>query len=223
MRPGIILVVSLAVLAILAAWVWRGWAQDRAVREVLRQEGQQLRAQLEERERTITELQTKLRQLKGLPGISSLAGDDERPSGSLGVEAELSQRLADLTVLQSNMLALVERLTARASVMDSADAIPKGGQAVVGVLENYLAQYQQQAEEAKQKAAGYVLTLNVPADIVGMEARTALNTANLKVYWPYFEAKQDREFAEVRIDRLWRQVERARINASIEAAAGGAK
>jgi hypothetical protein len=223
MRPGIILAVCLVALATVTALFWRTWAQDKAAKEALRQEGQQLRAQVEERDQKIKDLQGKLRQFKGLPGFSPLAGDDERLSGSGGVEVELSHRLADLTVLQSNMLALVERLTARVSAMDSTDALPKGGQAVVGVLENYLAQYQQQAEEAKQKAASFLLTLNVPAEIAGMEAKSALENANLKVYWPYFEARTDRENAEVRIDRLRRQVERARINASIEAATTGGK
>lgn len=223
MRPGIILAICLAALAVVAIWVGRGWTRDRVAQETLRQEGLQLRAQLEERERVIAVLEAKLRQLKGLPGIASPAGEDEHPAGALAVEMELSRRLADLTVLQSNLLALVERMTTRVNTMDPTDALPKGGQAVVSVLENYLVQYQQQAEEAKQKAASFLLTLNVPAEIAGMETRTALNTASLRVYWPYFEATQERETAEVRIDRLRRQVERARINASIEAATSGAK
>ena len=186
MRPGIILGVCLAVLAVVAVLMWRGWAQDRAAREALEQQGQQLRAQLEERDRTITELKGKLRQLRSLPGISSAAGDDERLSGPMGVELELSRRLAALTVLQSNLLALVERVTARVTAMDSAEAIPKGGQAVVGVLEYYLAQYQQQAEEARQKAASLLMTLNVPAEIAATEVKTALDTASFSLYWPYF-------------------------------------
>jgi cell division protein ZapA (FtsZ GTPase activity inhibitor) len=223
LRPGIVLLVCLVALATITTFFWRTWAQDKAVKEALRQESQQLRAQLEERDQQIKALQGKVRQLRGVPGITPLTGEDERMSGSGGIEIELSHRLADLTVLQSNMLALVERLTARVSALDSTDALPKGGQAVVSVLENYLAQYQQQAEEAKQKAASFLLTLNVPAEIAGMEAKTALENANLKLYWPYFEARTDRENAEVRIDRLRRQVERARINASIEAATSGGK
>ena len=56
-----------------------------------------------------------------------------------------------------------------------------------------------------------------------MEAKAALDSANLSAYWPHFEAKRDRETALARIDRLRRELERAKVSASIEAATSGAK
>ena len=54
---------------------------------------------------------------------------------------------------------------------------------------------EQKVEAAKQKVKRLLSALNVPEEASQMDSAAALDTASLKQYWPYFEAKKELEEA----------------------------
>jgi hypothetical protein len=55
---------------------------------------------------------------------------------------------------------------------------------------------EQKLDEAKQKVADLLLTLNVPEELTNTDAATGLRSESLRQYWPYFQARNEFEDME---------------------------
>jgi hypothetical protein len=204
----------------IGVWLFSGRSRDKAAMEDLRRESADLRAQLEARDRAIADLQTIV---AGLPQRSAVS---PRPSGErpqspfLNAELELARRMADVTSAQSNLLVLVEKLIARAGGSHPPDVAARLNQKALVVFETVANEEQQRLDSAKQRAAELLVGLNVPAEISTMEAGKALDTAGLRAYWPYFEAKRERDALQALVERLRIRLMQERMEAAVEAAKG---
>ncbi|MBL9168566.1 MAG: hypothetical protein JNN07_12555 [Verrucomicrobiales bacterium] len=177
-----------------------------------------LRAQLDARDEVIQDLKTSVRQLQGVVGTKS-PGTGRTPSSPVAVsELDWVERLHDLELRQSNMVAMVERL---------ADKIPDGealdqmaGQLEALLLREELAEGDQsaQAEGARQRVAELLLSLSVPADVAELEPSKALENSALQAYWPYFEARQQSEVIDGLVIRM-----RAATSAGPDRGGGGGR
>src|SRR2546426_199956 len=80
-----------------------------------------------------------------------------------GMESELIRQITELATLQSNTLALVEKLLVRAEPPEQLTAQQR--QAALITLEVTTQEAEQKLEAAKRSAAELLISLNVPADI----------------------------------------------------------
>ncbi len=172
------------VLVGIAAFFWNRQTATTTTLAALQGQCEILRSQIATRDQTIENLAT-----------SPTEHTTQIYTGA-GAEIELARRIADLTVLQSNTLALVERLMARTPEPQMVPPSPQQRQAGIAALETSAQEFQHNFEATKQRAAELLTSLNIPADVSTMEPSKALDTASLKPYWPFFEAKKDRERAE---------------------------
>jgi len=122
-----------------------------------------------------------------------------------------------LTVLQSNTLALVERLMARAAAAQPPPESPRQQEAAIAALEFSAAEHQQKLDAVKQRAAELLAALNIPAEVSTMDPSKALDTASLRAYWPFFEAKRERDSMQFLMDRLRLRLAQEQLDARVEA------
>ena len=215
--PAVAVLVALGSVTVLV--LNRQAATSLAVTE-LRNQCEELRSQIEGRDQTITELRTSVERSQQSPLGAPTADRGSFPPPGSGAEVELARRIADLTVLQSNTLALVERLTARAADADSPAEKAQRRQAGVAYLEKYLAEHQNKLEASKRRAAELLFGMSIPADISALEPSKALETAALKDYWPYFEARRERDSLQFIMERLQIRLVQEQVDAAGDAQRG---
>ena len=88
----------------------------------------------------------------------------------------------------------------------------------VAAMEALAQEQQQQLQAAKQRATELLASLTVPDAVSTMEACKALDTASLRQYWPFFEAKREREALQAVTERLQMRVISERVDAAAAAA-----
>jgi hypothetical protein len=93
----------------------------------------------------------------------------------------------------------------------------------LGDVEALAQEGRQQLESVRQRAKDLLTSLNVPPDVSTMDANKALHAAALRPYWPFFEAKRERELLQTVGDQLQRRLVQEQINAAVAAAKAGSQ
>jgi hypothetical protein len=191
--------------------------RDKAVIETVRQETVGLRAELEARDRSVSELQAKLEEsLQQLP--------TQQPTSSADSLAELARRFDQLTVQQNKTLALVESLAASKAVApEPPEQAQQRRQSAVALLDWQLKSEQDKLDAAKQKVEQLVTAWRVPDEVSTMDVTMGLDHASLKQYWPYFEAKRERDELQRYVSILKIRVMAEKIDLGLEATKGGSQ
>ena len=179
----ILIVLGLGVLL----WFWKE-TRARSLLQSVQKENASLREALSARDATIADLRARVERLEGtFPSRST-----ERPP--LNAEnRELGGRLAELTILQSKTLALVEKLLPQERQTGSPEEIQRQRYERIQWVESQLAEQQRKVESANQKVEEFLTSLNVPDDVAALEIDKALDLPSLKKYWPYFEARREKD------------------------------
>lgn len=211
------MIVVVAALACAAVFLWSRQAGTKAALTNLQHQSEELRSQLETCDQTIIELRSSIERLQRSAVSSPPTEPTTRANPATSSENDLARRLVELTLLQSNTLALVEKLMTRAAELQSPPESPKQSEAAITALELSLADYQQKLVETKQRAAELVVTMNIPAEVSTMEASKALDIASLKPYWPFFEAKRERDSMQLLMERLRMRLAQEQLDAAIQA------
>ncbi|PYI80168.1 MAG: hypothetical protein DME26_22100 [Verrucomicrobia bacterium] len=207
---------ALVAVGCVAAVILIGQSKSTLALDELRRDSAELRAQLQMRDRAMATLQADIRR------VQAAALDLQRRSGAppanipAGMESELIRQITELATLQSNTLALVEKLLVRAEPPEQLTAQQR--QAALITLEVTTQEAEQKLEAAKRSAAELLISLNVPADISTLDVSTALDTVGLRAYWPYFEAKRERDTLQITANRVRLRLVQEQIDAGIEAA-----
>jgi hypothetical protein len=144
--------------------------------------------------------------------VTSPVERPKQPIPSATAETELARRLVELTVLQSNTLALVERLMARADSQPPPES-PRQREAGLAALEQSVGEFQQKLDAAKQRAEELLVSLSIPAEISTMDGTKALDTVSLKPYWPFFWAKRERENLAYLMEKLQARMMQEQVEA----------
>jgi hypothetical protein len=111
MRRIIPTILAIGVIVCATAVFWKRQAVTTAALAAFRQQCAELRSQIETCDQTILDLRTSVARLQGAAVTGSPGRQVEKGHFSAGTEAEFARRLAELTIVQSNTLALVEKLT----------------------------------------------------------------------------------------------------------------
>jgi hypothetical protein len=197
--------VGCAVVVFALAASFMKMRSDSALLEASRRECAELRAQIDARDQTISDMREKLAnqsQLESLPRSAS-------PASAPDASWKLANRLEQLAVQQTNILALVQKLASKEETLQSGQGRLPGQERVVASLDAQATAQQQRLEAAKQKVEQLVLSLQVPDEVALMDAAAGRDVPGLKKYWPYFEAKRER-------DELQRFITIAKIKAESE-------
>ena len=91
------------------------------------------------------------------------------------------------------------------------------GVAQLAEVEALAQEGKQHLQAIKQKATELLTSLNVPDDISRMDANKALDTPDLRPYWPFFEAKREREILQTLEDRLRMRLIQEQVDAAAAA------
>lgn len=212
-----IVAIALAVFGAVAWLVFSERSGREAASNELRKEISELRSQLASSDVTLSALQAETQQLRR---GALAAGGSQATVGSLP-ETELNRRFAELTRLQSNTAILVQGLVTRTT--DASSPVPDAlrRQAAIVALEASVQEHGQRVEAAKQRATDLLLSLNIPAEVSTMDAAKALDTASLRAYWPYFEAKRERDTLQNLAERIQSRLLAERVDAAIAARSEG--
>lgn len=153
----------------------------------------ELRAQLEVRNGVISSLQADLQQMQSLVRVAPPSTRSNLSTSDNTAESGLAQRIAELGVQVSNTAMVVERLAARIPDTDFPAQRAERSKASLPALEVSVQDEQRKAELATQKAAELLTNLNVPPDAAMIPPDQALDNVDLRAYWPFFEAKKERD------------------------------
>jgi len=214
LRRLLILMVALGGLGAVAALILFERARTTTALRELRREAAELREQLEARDTTISSLQIEVQQLRR----GALVANGARTSSVSPVDMEWARRVTELTLQQSNTAVIIERLLARTADAPPPAVVAQRREAALTALEASVQEEQQKLEAAKQRAAELLISLNIPADVSTMDAAKALDTASLRAYWPYFEAKRERDSLQYLAERFRLRLMQEQLDARIEAA-----
>jgi hypothetical protein len=201
MRRSLPTIAAFAALICIAAFLWRRQAAITATLTNLQLQAAELRSQLEARDQTITDLRSSIERLQQSTLGTMPAKRIQQPDSAASTEIEFARRLAEMTVLQSNTLALVEKLMGQVTNLQPTES-PQQKQAGLVVLEQSVTEFQQKVDAARQRTADLLVTLNMPAEVSTMDPSKALATASLKPYWPFFESLREREHLTFLLEKL---------------------
>jgi hypothetical protein len=126
--------------------------------------------------------------LRADPSGQRLAGVS---SGS-SMHAGLSQQIAELLGMQSNMLAVLQTISERlpdGEVQGVTRSSPEQAQRVIAALRNNRDEEAVKLQECRNRVVEFMSSLNIPDGIALMDPHEALSTPSLQAYWPYFQAK----------------------------------
>jgi DNA repair exonuclease SbcCD ATPase subunit len=199
------------------AVLWSRQTATTAALITLQRQCEDLRSQLEARDQTLAELRSSIERWQHSAPATSITERAIPSAPGVSADFVLTGRLADLTLLQSNTLALVERLMARAAAAQPPPESPRQQEAAIAALEFSAAEHQQKLDAAKQRAAELLAALNIPAEVSTMDPSKALDTASLRAYWPFFEAKWERDSVQFLMDRLRLRLAQEQLDARVEA------
>lgn len=197
-NPGARLAIVLGFLAVaaLATVVTYERLRHRATVTRLGRERSELQSQVEARDLTITQLNSEVRNLRSLLGTPATSRPTARSASPAPAEAELRRQIADLQAAHSNTLALAGSLLTDKSRSEAEEEARKTNAEVLAELESASSEASQNAETARQRTEELLDSLNVPADVEALNTETALASPNLRSYWPYFEARRERDILE---------------------------
>lgn len=194
MRLAVVL--AFCAVASLAAVVRYERSQHRAAMERLSRERSELHTRLEARELDISRLKSEIRNLRSLVASPERPRTISRNPAAPQAEAELRRQLAELEASHSNTLALAGSLLAEKSNAEALEESRKASESILAELESATNEAAQNAVTAREKADELLTRLNVPADVDALDAEAALASPNLRAFWPYFEARKERDTLE---------------------------
>jgi len=190
------------VIVCVVGWTFAERARNRRALEEARHEAAMLRAELAALDRAIPDWQADVQPLRVADAAGARPKVTRETLTLSDLETELSELIAQLMAQQSNTADLVQQLVAKTSDHESPEQAERARQAAVQMLQASAHQNQQQLESVRQKAAALLVDLNIPIEIATMEASEALDKASLRAYWPFFEAKRERDTLQGVAERL---------------------
>src|SRR5258706_7441374 len=219
LRVGVI-TAGLVVFIGIVAFVLNQPSKDKAALEKFEQLTRELRADVEARDRTIDQLQNSLRQIHASNTSAPQTSPANKVALDLSGNSELVGRLEAITAAQKQTMALVHKVGAKVGAFDSPERTAQEAQAGIAALEEAQAEHQKKLAEATQRMTELVVSLKVPDEAAGLDTDKALNTPSLQAYWPYFEARRERENARVITERLNLRIIQEQIDAGIRTKKG---
>ncbi len=184
-------------------------------RDELLREISELRSELSEIESRIPALVAENQQLRNnshLPGNQPVTP----VSNSISlVGDELRHWIVESTTAQSNTVELIG--TILNFLQSNAPKHPSAGQlrANVTKLDALFQEDFQRLLILEEQTAALLLQLNIPEEISTMHSQTALDTAALRAYWPFFEVKQLRDRHRNVVDAIKMKLLLERMNADL--------
>lgn len=176
-KPAAVAVVFLGLSGVIL------WQQVRVKR--LEAESVGLRARLAQAVASAREQQEQAD--KPQPSVSQRPDEDQ--------SSELLRLRGEVTVLRNQLAEAAKagsapKVTAKRGQVDLPGESEARRKPDLAALDAHLTAQEQKLESAKQKVAGLLAALNIPQDILKMEAAMVLGREDLKQYWSYFEAKK---------------------------------
>jgi hypothetical protein len=178
-----------AVVALALACGLKKMHRDSTLLEAARQESAALRAQIDVRDQTISDLNAKTLNQSILEPTIPLPSS----AGSADALALLSHRLDQLAFQQANILTLVQRLASKDGPSELPEPKPLEWQKAIDSLDARAASRQDNLNAAKRKIDHLALNLQVPDEVAMTDPAEALDIPGLKKYWPYFQARRERD------------------------------
>jgi hypothetical protein len=185
-RPRLLIMVgAMFVVAASVALVWIS-ARSEVLADTLRAEAAEMRAQLEEQERTIAELKSLIQQRHRLRP----AADAPQIAEQAAIESPWARQAAELASLQSETAAILEKILDRLDPKPP-PFDPDAHMRRIDAIEEKALEQQIRLQAAEEKVVQLVVGLAIPEQITGMDPNQGLGNPHLHAYWPFFKAKRE--------------------------------
>jgi hypothetical protein len=175
--------------ALLCLLVWFGARQHyQSGVNALREENTKLRADLVASEARIAEVKDRVDRLESAYP-DSVSG---WPTAGFA-NVDVDRRFATLAASQSNLVESVEKLVRQMRQTEPLPLTRRQREEARTLLQSRLDEHKRKLGDAQKKIEELMMSLKVPDDIAAFEPDKALDVPGLKVYWPYFEARRQRD------------------------------
>lgn len=209
----------LLVVALLGGFIVYLRVAHRIALEEVRDEKAKVQAQLDEQHLIVSQLRAEvsnLRTIVGAPGRTQTRPRQPAPSDR---ESELRRQISALQASHSNAVAAAAQNIAAETLRSAAEEQSRSAAAAaLAELESSASDALEQAEAARQRAEELMVTLDVPADVAAMDPDAGLQSSNLRAYWPYFEARRERENLQRTADTLRLRLVQEAADSDVDAA-----
>jgi len=186
-QPRLGLWIALATLVCI--FVWFGARQHYLSGfRALREENTKLRANLEASEARIADLKQRTERLE-----SAYPEPSNRGPASGVANVDLNRRFEALAASQSNLVEVVEQLVRQTRQTETRTLSQRQREEASRMLQSRVDEHKRKVEEAQKKIEELMASLNVPDDVAALEPDKALDVPGLKTYWPYFDARRQRD------------------------------
>ena len=216
-KDRLLRIVASIAIGIIAVFVVTERSRNRVALEELGRVTAELRAQLEERNGVISSLQADLQQMQSQVRAAPQSNHMNMSPSDSFAESRLAQRIAELGVQVSNTAMVVERLAARIPGTDFPAQTAERSKALLPALEVSAQEEQRKAELATQRAAELLTNLNVPPEAAMIPPNQALDNVDLRAYWPFFEAKKERDVQQRIVEAIRLKLMSEKIESGVEA------
>ena len=185
------------------------WRRHELLVKGVRQDVADLRAELASRDARELEWQTKLEEdLYPTPNQTTASSADSF--------AELERRLDQLTVQESNTLALVQSLASNIPQPESPEVSRQRRELEVTAMDDEVKTQQEKVDAAQQKVEQLATSWNVPDELSRMDVSVGLDSVPLKPYWPYFKARRERDELQTMLSLMKTKAAAERLDLDLE-------
>jgi len=196
-------------------------SKDQAAQEQLRATVRELRVQLDDKDRTISDLKASADRLQATVTATPSGQTESRADASLNAISELGRRIAEIGSVQTQTLALVRSIATKTEGSQSPERAAKERRAALAVLEEARAEQEVKLAVASKKVEELLVTLRVPNDVSSMPTDRALSVPSAKAYWPYFEARREQEMLQLVSERLKLRLIQEQLDSRVQEKANG--
>jgi hypothetical protein len=210
-------VVFISFVAILAitGFLWSRQIEDSTALARVQNQCDGLRRELAGRDQSIADLRASIDRLEQA-AVANQVAESNRLTQPTAAQAEVARRLADLATVNSNTVALVAKLVGRNAETQTTSETPQERAGTIKGLETSVAEQREKLDAMKKKTSELLESLKVPEEVSTMDPAKALDTANLKTYWPFFEAKRERDSLQLMLERLRTRLAQEKIEARVQ-------
>ena len=209
----VVMAIGLAVLGGFVVVLLNVREKDQAGLEQLRGTVRELRAQLEDRERSIVDLKTSVDHLQSKITATPPVRHESKSDNSSTALSDLARRVADVGSTQAQILGLLQKVAAKTSGTE-VPWTPAERQAALAVLEEAQKEHELKVTAGKKRVEDLRIAHGVPNEVAALPTERALSAPS--AFWPYFEARRELEGLQLIVERLKLRLVQEQLDSKIQ-------
>lgn len=215
-RSWLVAVIAVLGCGLVCALVFYGRSRDVSSLTGIQTQISELKAELDSLRQHFSAVERDVQRLHDEAVLRATQANAPAANAAHEATPSLAHWIAQTTVIQSNTTALLARLMEQLPATSKPILSAEQKQAAYRTMITSTEREAPKLAELKRSTADLLFQLAVPDEAATMDPRLGLEMGSLRNYWPYFEAKIQRDAVERLVDSLEMKLLQDSINAGIQ-------